>query len=113
MTAEMDPQVADALQQAIQFQSAMDEQVDRMHTGSFKGTDEAESVQATLNGHGLITGLYIEDGLLRRGAEVVGQRVNEALRNAQAAVTAACEAESEQLLASLADIANVLRERLS
>lgn len=62
-----------------------------------------------MDGHRWLTGLNIEAGLLRLGAEAVQERINEALRNAAAAATAANEAEEERLVASLADIAGSLK----
>ncbi|MEE6179092.1 YbaB/EbfC family nucleoid-associated protein [Mycobacterium sp. 050134] len=112
MAAEMHPQVAAALQHAQEFQSAIQDQLHRTETGTFTGTDEAGSVEVVLDGRRWLNGLYIEEGLLRLGAEAVQQRINEALQNADATAAAAVEAEYEQLIASLADITNALRKSL-
>ncbi|MGV0849312.1 YbaB/EbfC family nucleoid-associated protein [Mycolicibacterium phlei] len=104
MTDEMHPEVAAVLQQAQRLQSVMDDQLHRMDTQTFTGTDETETVEVTLNGHHLLTGAYIEEGLLRLGVEVVQQRLNEAIRNATAAASAALEADRERMDAAIAQI---------
>ncbi len=103
MTAEMHPQVAEALRLAQRFESALDDQMHRTNTQSFTATDEAKSVEVTLNGRRWLTGLYIDDGLTRLGAETVEQRVNEALRNAEAAAGEAIAADQARLKESMAD----------
>lgn len=112
MTNQMHPQVAEILQQVGRFSSALTEQMHRTNTSTFTATDAANSVEATVNGRSWLTGLHIEEGLLRLGAEVVAQRVNEAVRNAEAAATASVEAEQEQLMAVLSDIAGDLQSGL-
>lgn len=102
------PQVDEALRQTGRMESLMDELTRQLDTESFKGTDEAKTVEATLNGRHWLTGLYIEDGLLRLGTETVAQRVNEAIRNALAVATAAGEAEQQRLVESMADIVGSL-----
>ncbi len=109
MTTEMHPQVAEALQQAQRFQSTLEDQEHRTKTESFTATDEAKSVTVTVNASLCLTGLYIEDGLLRLGVETVEQRVNEALLNARTDATAAVDTEYEQLAESLGDIVGSLK----
>lgn len=113
MNVGMDPQIAEALQHAAAFQSALDEQLHQMGSTSFRGTDEAGSVVVTINGSQSLTGVYLEPGLLRRNGEVVGQRINEALQNAQAAAAAARETRHERLLTLLADITRSLEQTLA
>jgi ESX secretion-associated protein EspL len=108
MTAQIHPQVAEALRQAQQFQSTLDDHLHRADTDTVTATDEAESVEVTLDGHGWLTGLTIEPGLLRLGAETVEERVNDAMRNAKAAAAASSDAEDERLVASLAEITGSL-----
>jgi hypothetical protein len=62
----------------------------------------------TLNAHLVLIDLTLEPGLLRLGAEAVEQRINDALRKAEAAATAANDAEEERLVASLAEITGSL-----
>lgn len=112
MTAQIHPQVAEALQQAQQFQSVLDDRIHRMDTDAFTATDDTETVEVTVNGHLVLTGLTIEPGLLRLGAEEVEDRINEALQKAVAAATAASDAEDERLVASLAEIAGSLNSIL-
>jgi DNA-binding protein YbaB len=108
---EMEPQVAQALTLVARLQSALDGRLQLMNAGSFRGTDEAETVEVTINGHQWLTGIRIEDGLLRQlGAEAVGQRINEALYHAQAAATAFNEVAGEQLTAALAAMSRAVNE---
>ncbi|PRC44103.1 DNA-binding protein [Mycobacterium sp. ITM-2017-0098] len=104
MTDDMHPEVAAVLKQARRLQSLMDEQLDKMANDSFTGSDESETVEVTLNGHHWLKDAYIQDGLLRLGAEAVEQRVNEALQNASAEATAAIDADRERIDGVVAEI---------
>lgn len=108
MNDEMHPEVAAVLQQAQRLQSIMDDQLHRMSTQTFTATDETQTVEVTLNGHHHLTGAFIEDGLLRLGVETVQQRLNEALQNANAAASAAIEADRERIDAAVAEITDGL-----
>ncbi len=108
MTDEMHPDVAAVLNQAQQLQSVLDEQLHRMNNQTFTATDEARTVEVTLNGHHHVTGAFIEDGLLRLGAETVEQRLNEALQNATAAASASIEADRERIDDAVAEITTEL-----
>ncbi|OBH00151.1 MULTISPECIES: YbaB/EbfC family nucleoid-associated protein [unclassified Mycobacterium] len=112
MTAGMHPQLAEAMEFGQRFQSALEDQIHRTNTETFTAADEANTVEVTLNARRGITDLQIEDGLLRLGAETVEQRVNEALRNAVAAVDAANEAQHRQLVESLARMTTLMTESL-
>lgn len=101
---EMQPEVAAVLQQAQRLQSVMDEQLAKMNTESFTATDEAKTVEVTLNGHHWLTDLFIEDGLLRLGAETVEARINEALGNATAKATESINADRARLNELVAEI---------
>ena len=104
MTEEMHPQVAAVLKQAQQLQSLVDEQLNKMNSETFTATDEAETVEVTLNGHHYLTAAFISEGLLRLGARTVEQRINEALQNATAAATQSIEADRERIDAAVAEI---------
>jgi len=108
MSSERDPQADEALRQVGRMESLMDGLTRQLDAESFTGADEAETVVATLNGRHWLTGLHIQDGLLRLGTETVAQRVKEAIRNALAAATAAGEAEQQRLVESMADIVGSL-----
>jgi len=58
----------------------------------------------TLNGHHWLKDIYIQDGLLRLGAETVEQRVNEALVKAGAEASASIDADRERIDAAVAEI---------
>lgn len=111
MTDDMHPEVAAVIRQARRLQSLMDEQLDKMATESFTAADEDETVEVTLNGHQWLTDVYIQDGLLRLGAETVEQRVNEALQRASADATASIDADRERLDAVVAEITAEIADR--
>jgi hypothetical protein len=108
----MHPQVAAALEQLQRFNSALETQMQRTATGSFSGSDETETVEVTIDGHRCLTGVHIEDGLLRLGAETVEQRINEALGRAQATATQATQAQQEELMSSLSEMATAFKGML-
>lgn len=104
MSDDMHPEVAAVLKQARRLQALMDEQLDKMATGSFTAADETDTVEVTLNGHHWLKDVYIQDGLLRLGSETVEDRVNEALQKANAEATEAINADRERLDAVVAEI---------
>jgi DNA-binding protein YbaB len=109
MSDDMHPQVSSVLEQARRLQSLMDDQLDKMAGESFSATDEAKTVEVTLNGHHWLTDVFIEEGLLRLGAETVESRINEALRNAGASAVASIEADRERINVVVAEITMELR----
>jgi DNA-binding protein YbaB len=109
VTDDVHPQVAAVLQQAQRLQSVMDEQLHKMNSETFTATDESETVEVTLNGHHWLTGVFIEDGLLRLGAGTVERRLNEALQKATAAATESIEADRERIDALVAEITTDMR----
>lgn len=111
MTGEMHPQVVETLQLGQRLMSALNGQLHQLDTESFTGTDESETVTVNLDGHHWLTSLWVEDGLLRLGAETVQQRLNQALHNAHTAATEASEAARERLYGELAEIAEELGSR--
>lgn len=104
MIDDMHPEVAAVLRQAQRLQSVMDEQLAKMNSDSFTATDEGETVEVTLNGHQWLTDVFINDGLLRLGAETVQNRVNEALQNATAMAAESIAADRERIDAAVAEI---------
>ena len=104
MTDDMHPDVAAVLHQAQKLQAIMDEQLHKMNSHTFTATDESKTVEVTLNGHHHLTGSFIEDGLLRLGAQAVEQRLNEALQNATEAATVSIEEDRARIDAAVAEI---------
>jgi DNA-binding protein YbaB len=104
MSDGMHPEVASVLAQAQRLQSVMDDQLTKMNTETFTATDEAKTVEVTLNGHHWLTDVFIEDGLLRLGAETVEARVNEALQNAAEQATVSIDEDRERIDALLVEI---------
>jgi DNA-binding protein YbaB len=104
MSDDMHPEVAAVLAQAQRLQSVMDDQLTKMNTETFTATDESNTVEVTLNGHHWLTDVFIEDGLLRLGAETVAARVNEALQNAAEQATVSIDEDRERIDALLVEI---------
>jgi DNA-binding protein YbaB len=110
MTEDMHPEVAAVLRQAQRLQSLMDDQLAKMAGETFTATDEARTVEVTLNGHHWLTDVFIEDGLLRLGAETVAARINEALQNAGACASASIEADRDRIDSAVAEITSELND---
>lgn len=110
MTDDMHPQVAAVLKQAQRLQSLMDDQLSKMAGESFTGTDESETVEVTLDGHHWLTDVFIDDGLLRLGAQTVEARVNEALQVAGAKASESIEADRERIDAAVTEITSDLTD---
>lgn len=106
------PQASEMLQQLRRFSSSLEDQTRQTEVGSFSAADQTETVKVTIDGRRCLTGLYIEDGLLRLGAETVAQRIDEALASAQAAADAALAAQQQQLVASLTELAGWMKKML-
>ena len=104
MSDDMHPEVAAVLAQAQRLQAVMDEQLRKMNTETFTATDESKTVEVTLNGHHWLTDVFIEDGLLRLGAETVAARVNEALEIAAAQATASIDVDRARIDALVVEI---------
>ncbi|MEE6138568.1 YbaB/EbfC family nucleoid-associated protein [Mycobacterium sp. 050128] len=112
MTGQTDPQVTEALQHLQRFISAFEDEAFRTSTETSTATDETETVAVTVNGDRWLTGLQIEHGLLRLGAETVQQRINEALHKAQAATIAAADDEEQHLQDTVAAVVGALQRQL-
>lgn len=104
MTDDVHPEVAAVLRQAQRLQSVMDDQLHKMANETFTASDETDTVEVTLDGHHNLKSVFIEDGLLRLGAQVVEQRLNESVRKATAQATASIEADRERLDEMVAQI---------
>ncbi len=110
MTDEMHPQVAVVLAQTQRLQSVLDEQLHKMATQRFTATDETETVEVTLNGHHWLVELFIEDGLLRLGAETVAHRLNEALHRAAGEAARSLAADRQRIDEQIGEITEKLTE---
>jgi DNA-binding protein YbaB len=104
----MHPEVAAVLRQAQRLQSLMDDQLQKMASETFAATDETRTVEVTLNGHHWLTDVFIEDGLLRLGADTVAARINEALQNAGASASESIAADRERIDSAVAEITSEL-----
>ena len=111
----MHPDVAEVLGAAEEMQSRID-QIERFEqeslTAKFLGFDEDRTVSVTVNGRGCLTGLYLENGLLRLGAELVSARINEALSNAQQVAEEAAGAQQGARDLGVREFSPALLEKL-
>ncbi|KJX75909.1 YbaB/EbfC family nucleoid-associated protein [Mycobacterium lepromatosis] len=108
---DLDPMQAQIIALLGQFQSALDGQCNQMNDGVFKASDQEKTVEVTINGYQWLTDIHIESGALREfGHEVVADRINAALQNAQSAATAYNEAAREQLAARLSALSRPISE---
>ena len=110
MTDDMHPEVAAVLRQAQRLQALMDDQLAKMAGESFTATDEAKTVEVTLDGHHWLQDVFIEAGLLRLGADTVEERVNEALQNAGAIASASIQADRERIDTAVVEITSELTD---
>ena len=101
---EMHPQVTAILEQAQRLQAAMDDQLAKMNNETFTATDDARTVEVTLNGHHWLVDLFIEDGLLRLGAATVEARINAALAKATVRAAESIQLDRERLGELVAEI---------
>lgn len=104
------PQAADIMQQMEQFQSTIDACTHRSDKEFFTGMDEDKTVQVTLDSRLALKDLFIEDGVLRLGAQAVNERINDALTNAQAAAHEGISAQHEELLGGLVEVVETLQK---
>jgi DNA-binding protein YbaB len=112
MTTEPDARLTEALQQTQQYVSAIEDHTYRTSTETFTATDETGTVRAVVNGDRWLTGLQIEDGLLRLGVETVQQRIGEAVRNAQRAGLESLGDSQQQLQETLSGFGAVIQGML-
>ncbi len=110
---EVDPTVAAVIGQAQRLQQVLDDQLYKMKTESFTATDESGTVSVTLDGYHQLTDVFIEDGSLRQGAQVVQQRLNEALSKAKAEAEGSINDDHSRLNAVIAEISGDLQQFLN
>lgn len=112
MTTGMHPQAAEALRTLEQLGDLIDGQKRRATNESFTARDEAETVEVTIDGNRHLKGLRIDDSLPQLGSEEVERRINEAVRNAQAAAEDGIAEGNDQFIAGLAGLADSLQKML-
>jgi DNA-binding protein YbaB len=72
-------EIARRFPQLAGVQAMLDAQVARMHAESFVATDEAGTVEVTVNGVQRLVDLSFDPRILNLGAQEVAARINEAL----------------------------------
>jgi len=108
----VNPEFADALERTRRMVTLLENHMAASNNNTVIGTDDATTVEVTINARNRLTDLHIESGLLRLGVDTVARRINEAARNAQAAVTAGNDADDDRLKAQIADIVNEIEPPL-
>ena len=106
---ETHPAVAAVIAQAHRLQQVLDAQLYKMKTETFTATDESETVEVTLDGHHNLVDIFIQDGLLRHGAEAVQLRINEALAKATTQASSSIEADNVRINEEVAEISAQIR----
>lgn len=96
---------ADFLNHLERMNQLLEDQLRWTNAQSFSGTDEAGTVNVTLDGQFKLVDVQIEDGLLRLGAETVEQRINEALVDARTSASGGLATQQTQFMASLSGLA--------
>ncbi|RFZ61961.1 hypothetical protein DE4576_05365 [Mycobacterium marinum] len=107
----LDPTAAHLLAGLTQFHTALQNRFHQMNAGNFKASDNTHTVQVTLNGYNWLTGIRIQDGLLKQlGSQGVAHRVNQALHNAKQAVHAYDNAANHTLATTLATLSAAINQ---
>jgi DNA-binding protein YbaB len=119
MTTDYSSAIDDVLRHTQRMQTALNDRMYEINNRTFQATDDEKTVSVTIDGRQRLTDLFIADGLLRLGTETVAQRINEALLNAQAAASAAEQADHQRFFelmdyagASLGDIVGPMQAKL-
>lgn len=107
--ARAHPVVAETMKHMQEFMKVLDGVKSQFESETFTGTDEDQTVEATVDSRHWLVRLDIEDGLLRHGTEEVNDRINAAIRNAHGAATADSEAQQAKLFSTLTQITGALR----
>lgn len=89
------------LREADRLASALDDYRHHLNNSPYMGCDKGYSAQATVTADFRVTDLVIDESLLSQGADIVAQRVTEALLNAQTAANRGRAARADELLGAL------------
>lgn len=95
------PQATAILDEFKKVTDVLENTIKKRNAGSFTARDETETVEVTVNSDGTITSLWIEDGLLKFGAQTVEDRINDALTSAKAKSAAINEEMSLEIVATM------------
>ena len=101
---QMHPDVAAILREAKRLEDVLEERLHQIRTGRFTATDEAGTVEVTLDGQHRLVDVFITEGTLRRGVPAVEAAVNDALLKANVDVDASASAASAKINAVVAEI---------
>lgn len=104
------PQATAVLSEMKKFSDVLEGALTQKSTGSFAAKDETETVEVVLDGDMVIKQLFIEDGLLRLGAETVQDRINEALMMAKVKATANLDSMREATSDAISEILNSMQK---
>ncbi|WP_139331382.1 YbaB/EbfC family nucleoid-associated protein [Mycobacterium sp. IS-1264] len=110
MTSPGHPQVGHMMRHFEVVKSLLDEEVERMGAESFVVSDQAGTVEVTLNGHLRLTDLRIDPRILGLGAAEVTARINEALGAATDFACDCVETDLEELHGRVAEALAELRD---
>ena len=101
---DIHPDVAAILREAKRLEDVLEERLHQIRTGRFTASDQAGTVEVTLDGQHRIVDVFIAEGALRKGISAVEDAVNEALLKANAEVDASAAAASIKINEVVAEI---------
>lgn len=101
---DMHPEVAAILREAKRLEDVLEDRLHQIRTGRFTASDEARTVEVTLDGQHRLIDVFITEGALRKGISAIETAVNEALLKANGDVDASATAASAKINAVVADI---------
>lgn len=104
---DMHPDVAAILREAKRLEDVLEDRLHQIRTGRFTASDEARTVEVTLDGEHRLVDVFITEGALRKGLGAIQSAVNEALVKANADVDASASAGAAKINAVLAEITGI------
>lgn len=104
LPSDIHPEVAAILREAKRLEDVLEERLHQIRTGRFTASDEAGTVEVTLDGQHRIVDVFIAEGALRKGISAVQSALNEALFIANDEVDASASAASVKINEVVAEI---------
>jgi DNA-binding protein YbaB len=97
------PEIARKFRELDGVRALLDDQLARMHAESFVATDEAGTVEVTVNGIQRLVDLRFDPRILNLGAQEATARINEALHAATQFARDCVAADVDELKSRVAD----------
>lgn len=107
-----DPAVPEELRRLAATMASLEQQDRELGDSLFDATDGAGLVEVTLNGHGRLVGLRLDDRLLTLGAQEVADRINETAWAAMELITRTYDEAAPQMRAEVERVIATLPEEV-